>query len=240
MELNKRGKTYWKYLKIMLLFVLIVLIVIFSRGIVQTFRAENEYYPTSNNVDPSDSSILQSVDSKKISNVLVFRSQFRRPVTFLLFNRRYNLAWYMIDSSVTASLNSFITVEQDDKVANGHPYRVMTNSSEYLFKYRTGMIGPIPHLYLSLSGDSIDNLTRNDSSISFQLLCNTFSVRYQESKSVDLIFEAAKENYVRNLISIDLLLLKRKKALYIIFLTSVNPHDKLPYDLLGKIFSGAS
>lgn len=235
MEKKVGRKTLWKYFKVMLLIGLIVLVVIFIRGIVQTFQASNEYYQTDNKITPSDSSLILSINPDKMSNVSVFKSKFRRPVTFLVFDKRYSLAWYMVDSAFESSLNGFVNLEQDDQTANGHPYRVMTNSSGYLFKYKTGLVDTFSHLYISLSGDSIEELAKNDSLISIHLLCNNFSVRYSESGPVDLIFEASRENYIRHFISLDLLLLKQKKSLYLFFLTPLDRNDVVSPDLLNEI-----
>jgi len=80
---------------------------------------------------------------------------------------------------------------------------------------------------------------KNDSVISYHLMCDNFSIRYGEKEPID-IFVARKEEALgyKRRIPMDLLFLKRDSAVYMLIMIPDDPNSAIAPDLLYNVIMG--
>jgi hypothetical protein len=156
------------------------------------------------------------------------------------FDNKYHLVNYRIPLTKDTSLSDIlhINTESAESTSMG-VYTVINNNTFFYFKYRESSIDPASQIYLTLAGDSLQNVVKNDSIISYHILCDNFSIKYSKSEAVD-IFVVGKDKAFGTTIVIpmDLLFLKRDSAVYLIMMIPNDPRLTIQPDLLYNIVTG--
>ena len=103
--------------------------------------------------------------------------------------------------------------------------------------FRGGVNNPASQIFLTLGGDSILSVAKNDSIIGYHLLCHDFSIRYAGEEPNDILFQPKGdfEDSEGIPISLDILFMKRNNAVYLLVMAPVNRKVSIDPQLLYKM-----
>ena len=160
---------------------------------------------------------------------------------YLYDNKKYIIQEYIIDANVDQSLKEFIVVENKDGLK---PHATFLNEIRCdLFTTSFKSIFPkASHLNLNLYGDSIKTLLQNDTIASFNLFYRNFSIKCNGSDT-SAMFSVAQPYYdedkpVTSPLPIDIIFIKRKKAIYVLWMSVNNSNTHLEPDMLYDLIKG--
>ena len=203
-------------------------------------KALTEHLPSEYSLKKEDSNLISEKYRSSLKVNEVYRSKVRNPISLVYFGQEYNLIIYKIDLIKDISLKFIFNTEiKSVDQSTGYTYSIIGQNIYFNFKYKAGLIQPVSKIFLTLSGDSLQTVCENDSILSYHLLCNNFSIRYAEKGPID-IFVGGKDRslWTTTLIPMDLLLLKRNSAIYLLVMTPNNPKSNISHDLLYDVIMG--
>jgi len=228
---------------ILLIFALIYVVEIISSYIKYTSTERHPVsgiLPSTYTLLAEDSAIIFKAALGKIKVQEIYRSKERGPISHLVFDNKFRIAIYKIELNSTANMNDLLHVKEKNLDQSlGVDYRV-TGLSYFYLLYKGGKSKPISQVYLSIGGDSVSTVVKNDSLASYHLLCENLSFKYSPDEPTDLYFESRIdfEAVEYQKISLDILLLRKTGALYLLIMApidntaSIDP--KLLYDIVDK------
>jgi hypothetical protein len=199
-----------------------------------------EHLPSTYTLRAEDSNLILNRYRGKLKVDEVYHSSVRGPVSFISFDKGYKLIIYKIDLAIDSSLKTIFNTEiKSMDRSMGYSYSIMENNIFFRFEHKAGPTRPVSKIYLTLTGDSLQSVVKNDSVISYHLLCDNFSIRYAENDPID-IFVVGKEKMLATttVIPMDLLFLKRDGAIYLLIMTPNNPKSTIAPDLLYNVVMG--
>jgi hypothetical protein len=219
--------------------VLISLVGYIGNKIYQAFksneRAFAEDLPITYKMPKEDSALILAKYYDRIKVIQVRNSKVRNHVSQLIFDDKYPLFIYKIDSTGILSLrDSFIIENIKTDRTTGITYNILDNGF-YKFQYKAGTVGNPSFLYLTVVGDTIQQFVRNDSIVLYNLVCQNMSIRYNEDDPVDIFIEGKQKGFYTLRIPMSILFLKRKKNTYLLVLTTDSSNLSLPSGILYSI-----
>lgn len=230
--------------KITIIVVLSILIIAYF--LVQIKKASSEHELAVEKTLPSVDSLsseyarLISPKYKKLLTVHeVRRSKVRNPIAFTLFDQQYHLIMYKIDLLHDEVIGKILTTSHESvDRTTGVTYRVVANGF-FRFQHKVEKVSPVSKIMITLAGDSLKTTAANDSIISYHLNCDNFSIRYSEEEPID-IFLTGKEKALGRTIAIplDVLFIKRNKALFLLLMIPKDPKASIAPDLLHNTVLG--
>jgi len=202
----------------------------------------SQYYltgllPSTYTVLPDDSGLIAKKYFDKFKVEEVFNSKSRGPVSYFLFDEKYRVAIYKILIKNNMMFNDSFHVKYE-KVGEtvGVEYRQLARHS-FCLLYRGGANSPASQIFLTLGGDSILSVAKNDSIIGYHLLCHDFSIRYTGDEPNDILFQPKDdfEDTEGIPISLDILFVKRNGAVYLLLMAPVDRKVSIDPQLLYKM-----
>lgn len=187
-----------------------------------------------------DSNLISKKYWEKAIVYEIYQYKGRGPISHFVFDKDYRLAIYKIDLTSDNQIKNLLRVKSEAAdLTTGVTYRVTGINSFYLL-CKGGIVSPVPQVYLTLGGDSISTVIENDSVVSYHLRCHDFSIKYALNEPVDLIFQAKKnaDDLDYNPPYMDVLFLKRKKALYLLLMAPITAKKPIDPKLLNSIITG--
>jgi hypothetical protein len=168
----------------------------------------------------NEDSNLFSEKYKSSLKVIEVRQTSERKITMLSVDSNFNLLILKLKLGADTLLTRFAKIAiSDSKSGIGYTYHNIENLG-YKFQFKSGQVAIASKIYLTFFGDSIHNVIRNDSIINFRLLCGNISLRYGLNEPADIYITREEENLKEfSLIPMDVLLLRRNGALYLMILT---------------------
>ena len=168
-------------------------------------------------------------------------SKSASPVSFLLFDDSFHLVVHKINLSKEQSLNEvLLTAIKGSDQSTGVTFRVFNFNGFSRLKWRGTPSLPVSRIYLDLDGDSLTNDIKNDSIYSYHLLCNTLAIKYTEGGLIDIFMEGEHSTlWNKELTPLDLLFIKKGKALYLLLMAPINRKSAIPPLLLYNLVVGA-
>lgn len=217
---------------------IIWLIIKIVNGFSENDKALNERLPSAYSIAKEDSNLIAKEYIEKMKLIEVYRSNVRNPIALISFDTAYRLIMYKINLSKDASLKSIIRDQiKDVDRSTGKTYNIIDNNLFYRFQYQAGTTKPTSKVYLTLSGDSLKTVIKNDSIFSYHLLCKNFSIRYDENAPIDIFVEGQESFGMTSIIPMDIMLLKRNKIVYLLVMTPNKPTGVISPNLLLNILS---
>ena len=233
-----KGKRVRIIVLIFCLAILIFVIVKLVVAIIETNRSFEEDLPVSYSLTSEDSLLIKDIYRQKIKVNVVHNSKVRGPVSMLFFDQSYHLIIYKIHllSGNLPLQNILQTQIRNADRSVGYPYTIYTDNINFKFQCKAGLVSSVSKVYLTVSGDSLRTIAKNDSIIAYNLDCKNLSIRYQDQGPVD-IFVVGNEKFLSgtNAIPMDILFLKRDDNLYFLLLTPRNEKGILPRELLYNV-----
>lgn len=197
-----------------------------------------EDLPITFKMSHEDSALIKSDYIKRIKVVQVRNSKVRSPISWLLFDGRYPLFIYKLDSTGSLSLKDSVVVRYvgADRTT-GVTYNVLDENLFYKFHYKSGNVGSSSSVFLTIKGDSLRQTIKNDSLINLDILCHNMSIRYQDDAAIDIFIEGKQEGSGTLPIPMDILFCKRDKNIYLLILTANSADSPVPKNILKSILS---
>lgn len=192
---------------------------------------------------PEDYADLFKDSNKRKNHILVVQnSKSKNPVAALIHNQNYQIFIYKMDvRDEGIDLSSFIHSElksvTERDLTEGGTYKFIDGPG-YQFEYNGEPDCLISKLYLTFSGDSLLNTIKNDSVMNFSLLCDNFSVRYDENAEIKILIARDKKTVFNTnlaLVPLDILFLKRSKSIYLIALSPLDSNEHIQTDFLYNL-----
>ena len=219
--------------------ILLFLILKVLNGFKKIQNSFSEDLPFTYSIPLEDSNLIARKYWSKMKVNKIAHSKERGPVSFLSFNKEYHLITYRIDLIKDVMLKDILhaSIESVDRTT-GTVYTVIDINDFCRFQYKASPAKPVSKIFLTVAGDSLQNV-KNDSIESYHLLCDNFSIRYNENEPID-IFMVGQEIALgaTTRIPMDLLFLKRNAAIYLLIMTPNDPKSVIASDLLFNIVMG--
>jgi hypothetical protein len=220
-----------------------VIIIFASIKIGNGFKQLDESF--SNDLPPTfslpseDSSIVSKKCLSELEVDHVYRHKFINPISVILFEKRYLLVIYKINLLSERSLKDllFSRVEDVDRTT-GKVYKVINYNNFIKLQFQNARQSPVSNIYLTLSGDSITRLVKNDSILSYHFLCHNFSVRYGNKDAID-IFAVGDDRLFGTTVRMpmDLVFLERNGAVFVLIMTPNEEHSSIDPAFLNNIIN---
>jgi len=222
---------------LILAFVVGYIVVSSVNAIRKLSKSSEEDLPASYEITPEDSSLFNSHYWTKLHADEIINSKVRNPVSFLFFGNDYELITYRIDLEKDIELDQLIVMENKSVTSTvRHIYTTITHNKFFKFSYLAGGSKPVGRLFFTLFGDSTSTIRKNDSLISYHLICKNFSIRYAEDAPTDIFFVGVEGLFtITKPVPLNISLLKRGKALYLLLMAPHTSRGTVPADLLDKI-----
>ncbi|WP_431215932.1 hypothetical protein ACQ86N_15525 [Puia sp. P3] len=200
-------------------------------------KSSEEDLPASYKITPEDSSLFNCQYWTQLRADEIVNSKVRYPISFLFFGNDYELITYRMDLEEDIQLGQLIEMENKYVTSTArHTYNNITHNKFFNFCYLAGGSKPVSKLFMTLYGDSIVTTRKNDSLVSYHLICKNFSIRYAEDAPKDIFFVGVEGFLdITKLVPLNISLLKRGKALYLLLMAPHTSRGNVPADLLDKI-----
>lgn len=191
-------------------------------------------------IKPGDFDLVSNKYMSRLQGGVAYQSSNRNPVSFMPFDKSYYLITYKIDLTKNTSWSNILNVTfKSVEPTNMDVYTVISENAFYRFEYHDVLTKPVSKIYLTLSGDSLRTVVTNDSIVSYHLLCNNFSIKYNEKEAVDIFVIGNEKAFgTTTVIPMDLLFLKRDSVVYLMMMTPNDPKSVISSDLLYNVVTG--
>ena len=196
--------------------------------------------PFTYSIPGEDSSLIAKKYLKMLKANKIIQSRERGPISLIFFDKEYHLIVYKIHVIKDTLLKDLLyTSNESVDRTTGKVYTVIGHGDLFEFQFQDAPANPVSKIYLTLAGDSLQSVVKNDSIIGYHLLCNNFSIRYAESGPID-IFVVGKEKRLgaTAVIPMDLLFLKRNGEIYLLMMTPNSAQSTIAPDLLYNVVTG--
>jgi hypothetical protein len=229
MERNVR-----KVFKIVL-FILISLFAIYiGFAILSISKSSNYTARASFTVPPDYSELFNDSAMHHLVLEVTYLTKGRNPISQLTYRDNSSVLIYKVNVPPKMNLRDLLNYEI--KVSNQSMtmgYTIL-NLPLYNLSYIWDSVPEAKHVFLTIFGDSLSNMFRNDTIDCFYLRLNKISIEFKNDKIANIIVN--RKTSFSERIPMEFILIKRKTGLYFAFLTSNNENEILDKDLPNKIF----
>ena len=216
------------------------LVIKIINGISAVNNSMDDILPLTFILSREDSSLIASSYRSKLQVAKVYHFKGNEPVSIINFDNKYKLITYKINLITKNSLSDVISSENESvDRSTGYVYSIIENEIPFRFQIKDPRGLPVSKIYVTLAGDSIKDVIKNDSIYSFHLLCDNFSIRYGPASPVD-IFLIGQERGLgfTTVIPLDLMFLKRNNAIFLLVMTPMDLKSGIRPELLYNIVAG--
>lgn len=174
---------------------------------------------------------------RKLTSIEVQNSTLRHPVSLITYADEYSLIVHPLDIALKRLNKGFIHVENEgvNDISTGVTYAIVDNNA-FKFRYAVKANRAISQVYLTLHGDSVQQIMQNDSMVCYSLHCKDLSVRYGKNEPIDLYVNADK--YFSLGVPMSILFYQKNRSLYFLLL-SPNRKKSLDPQLLPSLILGS-
>jgi hypothetical protein len=202
----------------------------------QMYKDESFSLPTTTLLPKEYSSILTDQCLKRMQVDETRNSKARTPVTFLKYNERYYLTILstLVNPNLSYTKDFKIKKDRVDQTPD-YSYISLGISNHYELQY---LLRP-PDVFVSeinatIADDSLNVVLKNDSLFAASTSTTNFAIRYGKNKPIDMLI--ATGNFViSNKHRLMIIMLKRERTLYYVFITPINGDDEVPDTLYKDI-----
>lgn len=203
------------------------------------FGLENSLPPL-HSISSEDSSLIKKSYWGKLSASQIFRSKIRQSITFMNYDRSFNIVIFKILTQKNFSLiNSFEVVKAPSDRTEREAYGQHDFNNYYTFYDHSVVVDPVEHIQLKILTDSLTTIVRNDTVVCYSAVCENLSVSYGEKKPVDIFMEGSELGMGKNIeVHLNILFLKRNDVIFMILMSPDKPdktiHSNLLYNIIAK------
>lgn len=201
----------------------------------------NSEYCYHEKFDMEDSALFNSFGLKRMSLILILKSNYRNPIKCYDYNNQGKLYLTKIDLMSNIPMHRFIYFrEVPSYETTMHTYSNFSLENKFDFLILGEKTSKVNKVIFSLTGDSmqIHKNVFNKNFVSYYLPVSTFSLRYDENAPTDIFF-GGKETLFgrRNTYPLMISFYKKKNSLYVLILIPNKNEMNLKGDVLGKIMN---
>jgi len=166
-------------------------------------------------------------------------AQYRDSISYLVYDKKYDVEISKIRAATNLNLEKDIinSYKKPDGFSSSSTVGIAPyNENNFVINYRAESTESASKIYLSLLGDSIKTIVRNDSIANYFLNVKNMFVQYKPD-SVYQIYIEAKSNFYffTQKQPVSLMFLRKNNSLYFLLLTVKNDGDKLDPSLLYNL-----
>jgi len=174
--------------------------------------------------------------TQKLKLYITTNSPYRNPISEFYFDRNYYIEVYKIAIINDISLNKLVEEEFSDTEFRHGTYEgnASYNETPFFIGYKFGYPDAFEKVYFSLTGINSHIIKKNDSTAYYSSNFSKFSIKYKENGGPDFYGEMKPWNEDGHL-PLELLFLRKNKALYIIILSVMNKGIRIDNNMLCKI-----
>jgi len=178
----------------------------------------------------------QTQESKKLISKSTLSFKLRNAISYLNYDEDYSIEVTKINVNSSLIFKKDI-VEGHKKISGGFSGSEMSYHENNIFtNYRAISQDKASKIYLSLYGDSVRTVLKNDSVAYYYLKMEKAYVQYNLGGIYEIFAESDKKLFFfsKNR-PVSLLFLKKRDSLYFLLLTTNDDNTKLDPDLLYKL-----
>ncbi|PWG77904.1 hypothetical protein DDR33_25060 [Pararcticibacter amylolyticus] len=123
----------------------------------------------------------------------------------------------------------------DSKASSDVLYSDISQQS-YILKYKLDRLNLVSDISLSMRGNNIERVIKNDSVICYSLKFISFSLKIDKDADVDILAQSGtNEDFRGEPVPVNLLFLKRNKSVYFVILAVNDRHHSLTSNFLYEL-----
>lgn len=168
----------------------------------------------------------------KISSVESVESKLREPISYLIYDKKYYIEVYNIDTLVKSSLKDFI-VESYLNVerTNNMMWTGDDPTTPFRINYKTFAPDKIESIYFNIYGDRTETYIKNDTMAVYYSSFKNFNIKFNKGSAQEIY---CRPNKVDSL-PIVVAFLKKRERLYLIIVSPKTKAVELNYDIIKNI-----
>lgn len=174
-------------------------------------------------ISKEDSAIFSATTLQQLQVEFGLQNNYR-VVSFCLLNKQYQMILAEADLKSSISLHDSVHVtEGSARQTDFEPYRPeeLKDRGEFLFRLAT--LRSIDNMFITYSGDKIENVVSNDSLLQFHVVCKNFSIRYAADSPVDILLTNENHSiFSEKKMHLDVIFYKHQGKVYFLFLTPID------------------
>lgn len=159
--------------------------------------------------------------------------KLRNPISYIDYDNNFDLEITKINCKPSFNIEKDIMESHEEPSATMAESYLPNNISNITTNYNPESNTIASKIYLSLVGDSVTTIVKNDSLACYTLKSKNVTIQYSPN-GVKEIFIEKKDFYTSNE-PIEIMFLKRNSRLYYLFLASKNEDSKLSPNMLFNI-----
>jgi len=203
-------------------------------------KATRDDHPILNNILPKDYlDIFPPGISEKIAVKTVFHYKHRSAIGSCSYDNRFTVEIVKIDSSFKMPVNKAIVEKFENSINTSGGIFVPFKKPGFETQYQLIGSSGINKINLTLYGDSIKTVLKNDSITSYYLKLKTFSVTFNVSTKMAIFADADQGFGQFSNIPIDLAFVRKNGALYFVLLAPIIAGSKLDPEFVGQLINHA-
>lgn len=183
--------------------------------------------------------LFKSTAQKKIAVTYTSFAKYRDSISYLVYDKKYDIEISKIRTGANLNLEKDIidSYKEPNGVFSNNTTGVMPyNENNFEINYKGESTESAIKIYLSLLGDSIKTIVKNDSIANYFLNVKNMFVQYKPDSVYQIFIEAKTHFYFfSEKQPVSLMFLKKNNTLYFLLLTIRNDDDKLDPNLLYKL-----
>ena len=199
----------------------------------------DEDLPSTYILSSQDSNLIAEKYRSNIKVLEVRNSKVRNSISLVSFGNDYSIFIYKLNLKSNIKLSQLLKTEMKDvDRTTGETYNIFGANNYIKFQYKTGSPDSVSNILLTFAGDSLKTIAKNDSIISYHLICSNLSLRYSETAPID-IFVVGKEGSLGRTtpIPLNILFLERGEVVYLLIMTPTDSKYSIPPSLLYNIIT---
>ena len=183
-------------------------------------------------------SLFTGEAQQKLIPIISEKTASRNVLSKFTYDRQYRIFVYKIDVTGNASLKDMIS---EATKGTGLTYDIAYHSfgnRTIEISYKPGKTTAAKRLYLTVEGDSLLGLIKNDTLCYYYLKCSKFSLCYDEKEPNDFVIETVPPIiYTVKELPFNVAFIKQNNSLYFVFLSVEDAKQVMPADMLLKLIT---
>jgi hypothetical protein len=181
---------------------------------------------------------FNKIAQQKLFLKIAAKYKLRNPLLYASYDKKYNLEVTKINIKHSFKLGRDVVEKSGDADGSFPASRIPYDETTCTITYNGTSTEAASKIYLSLNGDSVRTVFKNDSIACYYLKLKNASVQYTLHGVYEIYMQSnAKLYFFSTEPSVSLMFLKKQNYLYFLLLTVNDDKVKLDPDLLNKLIS---
>jgi hypothetical protein len=186
---------------------------------------------------PSDYlNLFNSTTKQKLTLQSAAKFKLSNTICYLNYDNKYDLELTKININSPFDIDKNIVEDYKESKSVVSDRYLPNNKVDFTSNYITISSENISKIYLSLYGDSIRTITKNDSVAYYYLKLKNVSIQHQPNGVKEIFIDAKTEFYLfTKKPQISLAFIRKQNSLYFLLLAAKDDSTQLDSDLLQKL-----